>query len=62
MRDYTRKMIDAVNDGRLDPLEVVAMALNWLSEADVKEMCHANDLFLSGDNDPYGVPDEDEEA
>lgn len=37
-------MLEAMDDGLLDPREIAHMALNWLSEADVDEMVRRNDL------------------
>lgn len=44
-RPYTMKLWDMVNDGILDSMSVMEMALNWLSESDVKQMMEANDLI-----------------
>ena len=43
-REATCRMLEAMDDGLLDPREVAHMALNWLSEADVDEMVRRNDL------------------
>jgi hypothetical protein len=58
-RPWTNKVLEAMNEGVLHPEWVATICLGWLSEADVKEMCQANDIadFL-GDESRL---DEDEE-
>jgi hypothetical protein len=34
-----------VDEGLLNPRDVLLMALKWMSEDDVKEMAEANELF-----------------
>jgi hypothetical protein len=38
-------MLEAMEEGTLDPKDIAAMALSWLSEDEVKDMCRANDLL-----------------
>lgn len=54
-REVTTRMMDAMDEGLLDPRDVADMALNWLSEADVEEMARQNDLL------PYLLYEEDED-
>jgi hypothetical protein len=35
-----------IDEGLLDPKQVVLMCLKWMSEDEVKEMCQANELDL----------------
>lgn len=51
-REYTNKLMDAMDNGTLDPRTVADMCLQWLSERDVKEMCLDNDMY---------APEEEEE-
>lgn len=43
-REATCRVLEAMDDGLLDPRAVADMALNWLSEADVDEMVRSYDL------------------
>lgn len=36
--------MDAMDDGTLDARAVADMCLGYMSEYDVEDMCHANDL------------------
>ena len=44
-RVTTNKILEMVDEGLLNPRDVVLMALKWMSEDDVKEMAEANELF-----------------
>lgn len=44
-REATNKILEMVDEGLLNPRDVVLMALKWMSEDDVKEMAEANKLF-----------------
>ena len=57
-RPWTSAVIDAMDEGTLDPRAVADMCLGALSETDVKLMCQANDMcFL----DPNGNDESTEE-
>lgn len=60
MREYTNRLLEMIEEDMLDPIKVVEMCLNYMSEDDVKDMCQSNDLsdymFDSDDED-----DEDED-
>lgn len=43
-RQYTNKLIELINDGLLDPNTIVSMCVNYMSEQEVKDMVHTNDL------------------
>lgn len=62
MRDYTNRLLEMIEEDMLDPIKVVEMCLNHMSEDDVKDMCQSNDLsdymFSSDDEDE---DDEDED-
>jgi len=45
VREYTTKLMDAMDSGTLDPRDVADMCLQWLSEHEVKAMCLDNDMF-----------------
>jgi hypothetical protein len=53
MREYTSKLIAMMDEGLISAEAVAEMALAYMSEDDVKDMCRANDLLLE---------EEDEEA
>lgn len=44
-REYTRKLLEMVDEGVLDAKDIMLMAVNALSEDDVADMCRANDLL-----------------
>lgn len=46
-RAYTTALLDAVQDGVLDPIPLVQDLLGWMSEADVEEFVCANDLLVA---------------
>lgn len=52
-RPYTNKLIEAMDAGLLDPVDIAISALSWMSEDDVKHFCQANDWIdlLMGDRD-----------
>ena len=50
-RDYTCKVLEAIDEGILDYKAVAEAALRFMSEDDVKEMCHANELLIEVDED-----------
>jgi hypothetical protein len=56
MREYTSKLIAMMDEGLISAEAVAEMALAYMSEDDVKDMCRANDLLLDEEDD-----DEEEE-
>jgi hypothetical protein len=63
MREYTSKLIAMMDEGLISAEAVAEMALAYMSEDDVKDMCLANDLLIGEDDeDEYdGQPDEAQE-
>jgi hypothetical protein len=57
MREYTSKLLAMMDEGLISTEAVAEMALAYMSEDDVKDMCLANDLLLGEDEDD-GQPDE----
>jgi hypothetical protein len=51
MRETTCKVLEMMNDGLLDPKDLVMMCFKWMSEDDVKEMCKANEIDLEEDEE-----------
>jgi hypothetical protein len=56
MREYTSKLIAMMDEGLISAEVVAEMALAYMSEDDVKDMCRANDLLIGEDDE-----EEDEE-
>ena len=44
-REFTNKLLDAVDGGMIDPRDALAAALSYMSEAEVKDMCAVNEFF-----------------
>ena len=44
-RDATTKLLEMVEEGILDRDAVILACLNYMSEADVADMCRSNDFF-----------------
>jgi hypothetical protein len=65
MREYTSKLIAMMDEGLISAEAVAEMALAYMSEDDVKDMCLANDLLIGDDYDEDeeddGQPDEAQE-
>lgn len=51
MREYTNRLLEMIEEDLLDPIKVVEMCLNYMSEDDVKDMCETNELFWVFDRD-----------
>lgn len=51
VREATNKVLEMVDNGILNPRDVLIMALKWMSEDDVKEMCEANEINLEDEED-----------
>ena len=51
MREYTSKLIAMMDEGVISAEAVAEMALAYMSEDDVKDMCLANDLLLGEDDE-----------
>jgi len=67
-REYTSKLLDAIDQGLLTPQAVVEMALTYMSESDVEDMMRVNDLlyYLDAEDEEEdeewdGQPDEAQE-
>lgn len=51
IRVTTNKVLEMIDEGLLDPKQVVLMCLKWMSEEEVKEMCKANELDLDQEDE-----------
>jgi len=54
MREYTSKLIAMMDEGLITAADVAEMALAYMSEDDVKDMCLANDLLIGEDYEDEG--------
>ena len=63
MREYTTKLLEMMDEGLITAEAVAEMALAYMSEDDVKDMCLANDIVDEDeeDEDYDGQPDEAQE-
>jgi hypothetical protein len=59
MRKYTTKLLEMMDEGLISAEVVAEMALAYMSEDDVKDMCRANDILDEEDEDT--IVEEDEE-
>lgn len=50
-REATNKVLEMVDNGILNPRDVLLMALKWMSEDDVKEMAEVNELFKEDEDE-----------
>lgn len=45
VRETTNKILEMIDDGRLNPRDAVLMCLKWMSEDEVTKMAKANELL-----------------
>ena len=50
-RAYTSMVLDMMDEGVMDPKAIAEMCLAYMSEAEVKDMCRANDILPEEDED-----------
>ena len=57
-REATNKLLQMVDDGLVGQDYVLTAALKYMSEDDVRDMCHANDieLWLDEEDEDDGQP------
>lgn len=60
MREYTSKLIAMMDEGLISAEAVAEMALAYMSEDDVKDMCLANDLLIGEEYEDEDAEDEEE--
>ena len=41
------RLLEATQDGMLDPQQVVEMCVRWMTSQDIYEMCTANEINLA---------------
>ncbi len=50
-REATNKLLQMIDDGLVSQDYVITAALKYMSEDDVRDMCHANEIELWLDED-----------
>lgn len=50
-REYTRKLLEAIQEGMIDRDTVITAALQHMSEDEVRDMCEANGFFEHEEED-----------
>lgn len=51
MRDATNKLLELIDEGLINPRDVVCMCLKWMCEDEVKEMCEANEIYFDEEDE-----------
>lgn len=59
-RESTNWVLEMVVSGMLDARHVLSACLSYMSEDDVADMCHSNELGYPG-NDNYSGGDDDDD-
>ena len=54
VREYTCRVLEAVEDQILNKDMLIDMMLVWMSESDVQAMCEANDICLDEEEEEEG--------
>jgi len=57
VREYTCRVREAVDEHLLNKDMLIDMLLQWMSEADVKAMCEANDICLDDEEEDEAESD-----
>lgn len=50
-RKMTNRLLEAIENGRLDRDNVIGACVKYMSEDDVADMCHCNEFGLDDDSD-----------
>lgn len=50
-REFTEKLLEALEEGILDPDQVILACVKFMTEDQVAAMCAANDFFPISDED-----------
>lgn len=53
-RKITNKLIDLIQDNRIDKDDLIMVCLKWMSESDVRNMLDANEYKLGYDESDLG--------
>ena len=60
-RENTNKLLELVDEGVLDPIQVLNAALSWHEDRDVGKMAEANAFFFYDDNDEEDEEEDEED-
>jgi hypothetical protein len=55
-REFTNKLLEAIDNGLLDRDQVILACLGWMSESSVEGMCEANEFFAEEEEEEW-TPD-----
>jgi hypothetical protein len=61
VREFTNKLRDALDEGMVSAQAVADMAMKYMSEDEVKDMCLSNDILFEEDEDEEDDEDDEEE-
>lgn len=50
-REYTNKLLEMIEEGILDRDTVIMACVKYMSEDDVKDMMHCNEMLLEEEED-----------
>lgn len=50
-REYTTKLLDMIDEGLLDRDTVIMACVKYMSEDDVKDMMHCNEMLLEEEDE-----------
>lgn len=58
-REWTCKVLEAIDQGVLDPKEIAEMCMIYMSESEVEDMCRVNELkaYLGDEEEEEWTPD-----
>jgi hypothetical protein len=56
-RKSTNRLLEMIENGSVDPTDVVMMCLKFMSEDDVDEMCRINEVFEDDEEEDEDVED-----
>ena len=60
-RRATRRLLEEIEEGLLDRDTVICACMNYMSEAEVADMCSANDFFEDEDEDEDEDDDDEDD-
>ena len=58
-REFTNKLLEAVDEGYINPRDALAAALSYMEESEVKDMCSVNEFFAYEEEEEEEDPLED---
>ena len=61
VREFTNKLREAMDEGMVSAQAVADMAMKYMSEDEVKDMCLSNDILFEEDDEDDEDDDDDED-